>query len=218
MTHEESAPRAEGAPNRSGGPAESVAGIADNSQLQLAFADRQAGVEASLAAAESVLRDDRARVEEVIATLARTGEPWTADHVHEALAGTEYNRNVVSSAMSYWSRQGWIVTDWTIVPTPSSHRPRHGSRNRWWRGNLANPREDSRNLANFRESSGEVGDGGLGRHGDAAVERHAGVDRDDDESSTRFAVDDFQSSPVDVSGRTPVGLRPESPGDTGVDQ
>lgn len=126
----------EGPLNRSGGPARSVAGTPGSSQLQLAYADRAAGIDANLAAADSVLRDDRARVEEALSALARDGEPFTADHVHERLVGgDEYNRNVVSSVMSQWSRQGLIVADWTIVPAPSAHRSRHGSKLRWWRGN-----------------------------------------------------------------------------------
>lgn len=104
-------------------------------QLTLALADRHAGQAANLAAGTRVHTDDRTRVEEAVAAEARTGAPFTADHIHQRL-GTEqpYDRNLVSSVMGHWTRDGRLREFDELRPTPSAHRTRKGSRNRWWIG------------------------------------------------------------------------------------
>lgn len=105
-------------------------------QLALALADRHAGQAANLAAATTVHRDDRTRVEEALAAEARTGAPFTADHVHQRLGNDPpYDRNIVSSVMGVWAQRGDIVEDDRLRPVASNHRSRRASRNRWWRGN-----------------------------------------------------------------------------------
>lgn len=107
-------------------------------QLSLALADRHAGQAANLAAGTKVHRDDRARVELAVATLARSGAVFTADHVHRLVADEDmnpYDRNLVSSVLGTWSRDGRIIEDLSRRAVPSANRSRKGSRNKWWRGN-----------------------------------------------------------------------------------
>jgi hypothetical protein len=104
-------------------------------QLPLAFADRHAGQEANLAAAETGHRDDRARVEHAVALLAKSGGAFTADHVHDLLfEGDPYDRNLVSSVLGVWSARGGVVEVLDRRPVPSRSRSRRASRNRWWVG------------------------------------------------------------------------------------
>jgi hypothetical protein len=104
-------------------------------QLALAYEDRHTGQAANLAAATTVHRDDRARVEHAVAELARAGQPFTADTVHARLGTAEpYDRNLVSSVLGVWAQQGRIVEDRDQRPTASKARTRHASRNRWWTG------------------------------------------------------------------------------------
>lgn len=106
-------------------------------QLQLAYADREAGIEANLAANSTVLRDDRQRVEEAITRLAASGESFTADTLHAEVLRTSpdpYDRNLLASVIGTWSRGHRIVEDWSRRPVASTQRSRHGSRLRWWVG------------------------------------------------------------------------------------
>lgn len=109
----------------------------DASQLQLALSDRHAGQDACLAAGESGYRDDRARVELAVATLARSGTAFCADTVHRLVEHddpAQYNRNLVSSVIGVWAATGRIVEDRSLRPVASANRSRRASRNRWWRG------------------------------------------------------------------------------------
>ena len=107
-------------------------------QLAFALSDRHAGQAANLAAGTTVHRDDRARVEEAVAFLARSGLPFAADNVHTQLSGgPDYDRNLVSSVLGVWAQQHWIVED-SRPATPSAARSRRASRNRWWIGAPAN--------------------------------------------------------------------------------
>jgi hypothetical protein len=109
-------------------------------QLALALSARHAGQQANLAAGTAVHRDDRTRVETAVAELARTGTPFTADHVHNAL-GTEppYDRNLVSSVLGVWAQRGDIIEHRDLAPIASRSRSRHASRNRWWTGGAQVP-------------------------------------------------------------------------------
>jgi hypothetical protein len=118
-----------------------------NDQLQLALGDRRDGQEANLAAGTTTLRDERAVIEEALALLTRNrdahGQPraFTADNVHHLVEhelGPIYDRNRVSSCMGIWAAHGRIVED-DQRAIPSTHRPRKGSRNRWWRGTITAP-------------------------------------------------------------------------------
>lgn len=101
---------------------------------QLALELRHQGQTNNLAAGQKVHADDRSRVEVAVAALARSGVPFTADHIHTRLAdGAPYDRNLVSSVIGVWARYGHI-READIRPTASSHRERHASRNRWWTG------------------------------------------------------------------------------------
>lgn len=102
-------------------------------QLALALADRHAGQTANLAAGTKVHADHRADIERAVAHLARRGTPFTADHVHEILF-QGYDRNLVSSVMGCWARDGRIREDTDHRPVPSAARSRRYSRNRWWIG------------------------------------------------------------------------------------
>lgn len=103
--------------------------------LDLALDDRAAGQAANLAAGTSGHRDDRARVETAVAALALLGDAFTADDVHDALRGGDpYDRNLVSSVLGCWARDGRIREDTARRPVASCHRARHASRNRWWVG------------------------------------------------------------------------------------
>lgn len=108
-----------------------------DAQLELAYADRHAGQEANLAKGTTGHRDDRTIVEVAVALCARNSRPFTADDVH-ALVATErpngYDRNLVSSVMGIWSKDGRIVRDLEAGLSPSRNRSRKGSRNSWWRG------------------------------------------------------------------------------------
>lgn len=102
-------------------------------QLALALADRHDGQAANLAAATTVLGDDRGRVETAVAVLARARQPFTADDVHARIDG-DYDRNLVSSVLGVWAQRGHIH-EAEMRSVPSLSRSRHGSRNRWWVGN-----------------------------------------------------------------------------------
>ena len=114
--------------------------------LDLAFADRHAGQDATLAAGTKVHRDDRARVETAVAELARYGLPFTADTVHTALTGDPYDPNLVSSVMGVWAQDGRI-TEHHQRPTPSNRRTRRASRNRWWIGGTNIPAARTENTS-----------------------------------------------------------------------
>lgn len=103
-------------------------------QLALAYEDRHAGQDANLAAATTGHRDDRARVEEALAAEVRTGAPFTADHIHQRMGEQPYDRNLVSSVMGRWAQDGRIREYRDLAATPSAHRSRRGSRNRYWTG------------------------------------------------------------------------------------
>lgn len=102
-----------------------------------AYADRHAGQDACLAAAESGYRNHRALAEIAVDILARNARPFCADDVHRLLAHElpdGYNRNVVSSVMGQYAHRGDIVEDVTLRPVASRNRSRRASRNRWWLG------------------------------------------------------------------------------------
>lgn len=107
-------------------------------QLELAYADRHAGQAANLAAGTKPHSDDRNVVEVAVATCARSNAPFTADNVHrivERALPHGYDRNLVSSVMGLWAKDGRILRDHQAGLTPSINRKRKGSRNSWWRGN-----------------------------------------------------------------------------------
>lgn len=111
--------------------------MSTSDQLQLALADRHAGQAANLAAGTTVLRDDRGRVEQAVSILARSGAAFTADTVHRLVLQedpTPYNRNLASSVLGTWARDGRIVEDRSLAPVASANRSRRASRNRWWIG------------------------------------------------------------------------------------
>lgn len=99
---------------------------------------RHQGQDANLAAGTKPYRDDRHRVEVAVATYARSGALFTADDVHKAIAhdGIEagYDRNLVSSVLGVWSKDGRIRQ---IARSVSTSRTRHASRNAVWVGTEA---------------------------------------------------------------------------------
>lgn len=106
-------------------------------QLTLALADRHAGQDANLAAGTTVLRDDRGRVERAVSVLTRSGAAFCADTVHRLVLQDDsapYCRNLVSSVLGTWARDGRIVEDRSLAPIASANRSRRASRNRWWLG------------------------------------------------------------------------------------
>lgn len=106
-------------------------------QLELAYADRHAGQQANLAAGTTGHRDDRTVIEVAVALCARNGVPFTADTVHRLVKHERpdgYNRNLVSSVMGQWAKDGRILRDLNAGLTPSINRERKGSKNSWWRG------------------------------------------------------------------------------------
>jgi hypothetical protein len=103
-----------------------------SNELDLAFATRHAGQQRNLDANTRAHRDDRSRVETVVAGLARSGRPFTADHVHEQLE-EPYDHNVVSSVMGVWAQTGKLA-EYDRRATASVQRTRRASRNRWWTG------------------------------------------------------------------------------------
>lgn len=106
-------------------------------ELDAAFADRDAGEEASLAAAKVVHRDDLARVERALATLARSGRPFTANSVDSTVLADgrgDYRRILVATLMSRWSRDGRLVEVHGMPTARALRRSRRGSVLRWWRG------------------------------------------------------------------------------------
>lgn len=109
-----------------------------DAQLELAYADRHAGQQANLAAGTTGHRDDRTVIEVAVALCARSGAPFNADNVHRIVAQERpdgYDRNLVSSVMGQWAKDGRILRDLEAGLTPSINRERKGSRNSWWRGN-----------------------------------------------------------------------------------
>jgi hypothetical protein len=111
--------------------------VITDEQLTLALADRHAGQDANLAAGTTGYRDDRGRVERAVATLARSGAAFTADTVHRLVLQddeTPYCRNLVSSVLGTWARDGRIREDRSLAPVASANRSRRASRNRWWLG------------------------------------------------------------------------------------
>lgn len=109
-----------------------------DAQLELAYADRHAGQQANLAAGTTGHRDDRTVIEVALAFCARSGAPFNADSVHRVVAHERpdgYDRNLVSSVMGQWAKDGRILRDPDAGLTPSINRKRKGSKNSWWRGN-----------------------------------------------------------------------------------
>jgi len=107
------------------------------SELNAARRDRDEGVEAVLAADVAVHRDARNRIEDKLGFWARTGEPFTADHVDKLVSADgqgAYNRLVLASVMRVWAARGDIVEVFDRRPVQSSRRSRHGGYLRWWRG------------------------------------------------------------------------------------
>lgn len=104
-------------------------------QLELALGARHAGQFANLAAGAKPHRDDRARVELAVATLARSGSIFTADDVHRLVKhdanGAAYDPNLVSSVLGIWAKDGRIQRQGN---TASARQSRHASRNGIWRG------------------------------------------------------------------------------------
>lgn len=103
-------------------------------QLELALADRHAGMSANLAAGKKSYRDDSKRVETALDLLILSGAAFTADDVHRMIefddSGAPYDRNLVSSALGHAAKNGRIVREDTRV---SKSRTRHASRNGVWR-------------------------------------------------------------------------------------
>ncbi|PXY20349.1 hypothetical protein [Prauserella endophytica] len=103
-------------------------------QLSLGLGERHAGQAANLAAGQKGYRDDRHRVETAVATLARSGAEFTADDVHRLVqhdGGTGYDRNLVSSVLGIWAKEGRIKR---IAYAVSTSKSRHASKNGVWRG------------------------------------------------------------------------------------
>lgn len=106
-------------------------------EVSQALADRHAGQDACLAAGSTGHRYDRGRVEQAVSALAGSGDSFTADGVHKLVLQDDpapYCRNLVSSVLGTWSRDGRIVEDRSLAPIASANRSRRASRNRWWRG------------------------------------------------------------------------------------
>ena len=105
-------------------------------QLAIAYDDRHAGQAANLAAGVRPHRDDTARVTAAVEQLARRGEPFTADDVHELVSrdgGGPYDPNLVSSVLGHWARPPRPrIVALPCHPVPSRRRTRRGSRNRVW--------------------------------------------------------------------------------------
>lgn len=105
-------------------------------QIELGLAERHAGQNANLAAGSTVHRSDRNRVEVAVARYAKQGAMFTADDIHQAVAQDggplEYDRNLVSSVLGVWSKDGRIIRQPAYAV--SVRKSRHASRNAIWRG------------------------------------------------------------------------------------
>lgn len=103
---------------------------------------RMEGIDANLAAAQSINRTYRDHAETILAGFARSGREFTADDIRQAIpAGLEpHHPNVLPSLLGQWSAQERIQpVDWAM----SQRRSRHSSRNRVWVGNPYKQRSDA---------------------------------------------------------------------------
>ncbi|GAA5104725.1 hypothetical protein [Haloechinothrix salitolerans] len=103
-------------------------------QLALAFADRNAGQEANLAAAVAVHRRYREAAETVLAELVREGRPFTAEDIRKGIPDDveAHSPNVLPSVLGTWAARRLIVP---CGEYRSRRRSRRASRNRVWIGN-----------------------------------------------------------------------------------
>lgn len=100
------------------------------------FADREAGIEANLAAANVSHRDDLRRVQAAFAICVRSRARFNADVVDKIVLHSDprpYDRLLLASVMSRAARDGVIVEDFGHPRARSSRRSRRGSVLRWWR-------------------------------------------------------------------------------------